>query len=142
MAQLVEAEALDKKLQQELKQYSDSDPTLLEGQSGYWILDAAEYEIYWDLNILTDPFCLFAEKYSMIAKEAANRWTGKRTGNIIVTWPFYSLENLSANAPIPTYPRRIENIFTFQSYCVNKFNVDRQEFNRNFHIDDEMDTLP
>ncbi|KAF9957635.1 Meiotic nuclear division protein 1 [Modicella reniformis] len=79
---LLEAEALDKELQQELKQYSDNDPTLLEGQ----------------------------KRYSKIAKDAANRWT--------------------------------ENIFIFQSYCVNKFNVDRQEFNRNFNIDDEMDTLP
>jgi hypothetical protein len=30
---LLEAEELDKQLQQELKKYSDSDPTLLEGQS-------------------------------------------------------------------------------------------------------------
>ncbi|KAK3814271.1 MAG: GAJ protein [Benniella sp.] len=82
MAQLLEAQALDKKLEQERKQYSDSDPTLLEAQ----------------------------KRYSMVAKDAANRWT--------------------------------ENIFVFQSYCVNKFNVDRQEFNRNFNIDDEMDTLP
>jgi len=36
----------------------------------------------------------------------------------------------------------IENIFVFQSYCVNKFNVDRQEFNRNFGISEDMDTLP
>ncbi|KAG0325204.1 Meiotic nuclear division protein 1, partial [Podila humilis] len=35
-----------------------------------------------------------------------------------------------------------ENIFVFQSYCVNKFNVDRQEFNRNFGISDDLDTLP
>ncbi|KAF9389488.1 hypothetical protein CPB97_011232 [Podila verticillata] len=35
-----------------------------------------------------------------------------------------------------------ENIFVFQSYCVNKFNVDRQEFNRNFGISEDMDTLP
>ncbi|KAG0228766.1 Meiotic nuclear division protein 1, partial [Mortierella sp. GBA43] len=82
LAQLLEAETLDKMLQQELKQYSDSDPILLEGQ----------------------------KKYSRIAKDAANRWT--------------------------------ENVFTFQSYCVNKFNLDRQEFNRNFGIDDELDTLP
>ena len=33
MAQLMEAEALDADLQKELKQYSDSDPTLLEAQS-------------------------------------------------------------------------------------------------------------
>jgi len=33
MAQLLEAQALDKKLEQERKQYSDSDPTLLEAQS-------------------------------------------------------------------------------------------------------------
>ncbi|KAG0350009.1 hypothetical protein BGZ54_004082, partial [Gamsiella multidivaricata] len=67
LKQLLEAEALDKELQQQLKQFSDSDPTLLEGQ---------------------------------------------------------------------------KNIFTFQSYCVDKFNVDRQEFNRNFSIPDDMDTLP
>ncbi|KAG0203997.1 Meiotic nuclear division protein 1 [Mortierella sp. GBA30] len=82
MAKLVEAEAFDNELQKELKQYSDSDPTLLEAQ----------------------------KRYSQVAKEAANRWT--------------------------------ENIFTFQSYCIDKFNVDRQEFNRNFGISDEMDTLP
>ncbi|KAG0243598.1 Meiotic nuclear division protein 1 [Actinomortierella wolfii] len=38
--------------------------------------------------------------------------------------------------------RWTENIFILQSYCVNKFNVDRQELNRNFGIDDEMDTIP
>ncbi|KAF9985603.1 hypothetical protein BGZ75_002750 [Mortierella antarctica] len=82
MAQLVEAEALDAELQKELKQYSDSDPTLLEAQ----------------------------KKYSQVAKEAVNRWT--------------------------------ENIFTFQSYCVSNFNIDRHEFNLNFGISDDMDTLP
>ncbi|KAI1319781.1 hypothetical protein EDD11_003166 [Mortierella claussenii] len=82
MAKLAEAEALDSQLQQELKKYSDCDPTLLEGQ----------------------------KKYSQVAKEAANRWT--------------------------------ENIFVFQSYCVDKFGVDRQEFNKNFGISDDMDTLP
>ncbi|KAF9217533.1 hypothetical protein CPC16_007788 [Podila verticillata] len=35
-----------------------------------------------------------------------------------------------------------ENIFVFQSYCVNKFNVDRQELNKNFGISEDMDTLP
>ncbi|KAF9111650.1 Meiotic nuclear division protein 1 [Mortierella sp. AM989] len=49
MAKLLEAEAEDRALQQELQKYSDSDPTLLEGQ----------------------------KKYSKIAKDAANRWTGK-----------------------------------------------------------------
>ncbi|GJJ76745.1 hypothetical protein EMPS_09104 [Entomortierella parvispora] len=82
MKQLAAAEAVDRDLQNELKQFADSDPTLLEAQ----------------------------KKFSGIAKDAANRWT--------------------------------ENIFTFQSYCVDKFNVDRQEFNRNFGISDEMDTLP
>ncbi|KAG0026502.1 Meiotic nuclear division protein 1 [Podila clonocystis] len=82
LAKLAEAEALDKKLQTELKQYADSDPTLLEAQ----------------------------KKYSQVAKEAVNKWT--------------------------------ENIFVFQSYCVNKFNVDRQEFNRNFGVSEDMDTLP
>ncbi|KAG0321257.1 hypothetical protein BGZ99_004045 [Dissophora globulifera] len=38
--------------------------------------------------------------------------------------------------------RWTENIFIFQSYCVGKFNVDRSEFNKNFNISDEMDTLP
>ncbi|KAG0045699.1 Meiotic nuclear division protein 1 [Gryganskiella cystojenkinii] len=38
--------------------------------------------------------------------------------------------------------RWTENIFSFQSYCVDKFNLDRQEFNRNFGLSDEMDTLP
>ncbi|KAF9922707.1 Meiotic nuclear division protein 1 [Linnemannia zychae] len=38
--------------------------------------------------------------------------------------------------------RWTENIFTFQSYCVDKFNVDRQEFNRNFNIPEDLDTLP
>ncbi|KAF9978568.1 Meiotic nuclear division protein 1 [Actinomortierella ambigua] len=38
--------------------------------------------------------------------------------------------------------RWTENIFILQSYCVNKFNIDRQELNRNFGIDDEMDTIP
>lgn len=33
LAKLSEAEALDKELQKELKQYADSDPTLLEAQS-------------------------------------------------------------------------------------------------------------
>lgn len=55
MAQLLEAEALDKKLQQELKQYSDSDPTLLEGQSRRWIRNVVD--IYWGLGTLTDPLC-------------------------------------------------------------------------------------
>ncbi|KAF9344611.1 Meiotic nuclear division protein 1 [Mortierella sp. AD094] len=82
MEKLLEAEAEDRRLQQELKKYSDSDPTLLEGQ----------------------------KKYSNIAKDAANRWT--------------------------------ENIFIFQSYCVDKFNVDRQEFNRNFSIPEDLDTIP
>ncbi|KAF9961053.1 hypothetical protein BGZ70_008379 [Mortierella alpina] len=82
MAQLVEAEALDADLQKELKQYSDSDPTLLEAQ----------------------------KKYSQVAKDAVNRWT--------------------------------ENIFTFQSYCVGNFNIDRHEFNANFGIPDDLDTLP
>ncbi|KAG0290157.1 Meiotic nuclear division protein 1, partial [Dissophora globulifera] len=82
MRQLLEAEALDRELEQELRKYSDSDPKLLEGQ----------------------------KIYSTKAKEAANRWT--------------------------------ENIFIFQSYCVGKFNVDRSEFNQNFNISDEMDTLP
>ncbi|KAF9962028.1 hypothetical protein BGZ72_000095 [Mortierella alpina] len=82
MAQLMEAEAMDTDLQKELKQYSDSDPTLLEAQ----------------------------KKYSEVAKEAVNRWT--------------------------------ENIFTFQSYCVSNFNIDRHEFNLNFGIPDDMDTLP
>ncbi|KAF9188369.1 Meiotic nuclear division protein 1, partial [Haplosporangium sp. Z 767] len=66
IAKLAEAEALDIELQKELKQYSDSDPTMLAAQ----------------------------KKYSMVAKDAANRWT--------------------------------ENIFVFQSYCVDKFNLDRQ----------------
>ncbi|KAF9123806.1 Meiotic nuclear division protein 1 [Mortierella sp. 14UC] len=35
-----------------------------------------------------------------------------------------------------------ENIFVFQSYCVDKFGVDRQEFNRNFGIPEDLDTLP
>ncbi|KAF9425952.1 Meiotic nuclear division protein 1 [Podila epigama] len=35
-----------------------------------------------------------------------------------------------------------ENIFVFQSYCVDKFNVDRQEFNRNFQIPEDLDTIP
>ncbi|KAF9090566.1 Meiotic nuclear division protein 1 [Mortierella sp. GBA35] len=38
--------------------------------------------------------------------------------------------------------RWTENIFTFQSYCVDKFNVDRQEFNKNFGIPEDLDTLP
>ncbi|KAF9183047.1 Meiotic nuclear division protein 1 [Haplosporangium sp. Z 11] len=67
IAKLAEAEALDIELQKELKQYSDSDPTMLAAQ----------------------------KKYSMVAKDAANRWT--------------------------------ENIFVFQSYCVDKFNLDRQD---------------
>ncbi|KAG0247334.1 Meiotic nuclear division protein 1 [Mortierella polycephala] len=82
IAKLAEAEALDMELQKELKQYSDSDPTMLAAQ----------------------------RKYSTVAKDAANRWT--------------------------------ENIFVFQSYCVDKFHLDRQEFNRNFNISDDMDTLP
>ncbi|KAG0094870.1 hypothetical protein BGZ93_006664 [Podila epicladia] len=82
LAKLAEAEALNKKLQTELKQYADSDPALLEAQ----------------------------KKYSQVAKDAVNKWT--------------------------------DNIFVFQSYCVNKFNVDRQEFNKNFGISEDMDTLP
>ncbi|KAF9580626.1 Meiotic nuclear division protein 1 [Lunasporangiospora selenospora] len=82
LAQLVEAEALDAELTNELRKYSDNDPTLVKAN----------------------------EKYSEVAKEAANRWT--------------------------------ENIFTFQSYCVNKFGVDRQEFNRNFKIPEDLDTIP
>ncbi|KAK3830010.1 MAG: meiotic nuclear divisions 1 [Linnemannia gamsii] len=35
-----------------------------------------------------------------------------------------------------------ENIFVFQTYCVDKFGVDRQEFNRNFGIPEDLDTLP
>ncbi|KAF9547386.1 Meiotic nuclear division protein 1 [Mortierella hygrophila] len=38
--------------------------------------------------------------------------------------------------------RWTENIFTFQSYCVDKFMVDRQEFNRNFNIPEDLDTIP
>ncbi|KAI8596312.1 meiotic nuclear division protein 1 [Dissophora ornata] len=82
LQQLMELEAEDRELEQELQKHSDSDPILFEGQ----------------------------KKYVKIAKDSANRWT--------------------------------ENIFTFQSYCVDKFNVDRQEFNKNFNLDDEMDTFP
>ncbi|KAG0167026.1 Meiotic nuclear division protein 1 [Apophysomyces sp. BC1034] len=38
--------------------------------------------------------------------------------------------------------RWTENVWTIQSYCVNKFGMERQMFNQSFGIDDEFDTLP
>lgn len=32
-----------------------------------------------------------------------------------------------------------DNIFCIQSYVINKFNIDRSEFNKSFGVDDEMD---
>ncbi|KAG0378153.1 hypothetical protein BGX24_004619 [Mortierella sp. AD032] len=42
----------------------------------------------------------------------------------------------------PTLIEAQKNIFVFQTYCVDKFGVDRQEFNRNFGIPEDLDTLP
>ncbi|KAI8137580.1 meiotic nuclear division protein 1 [Fennellomyces sp. T-0311] len=38
--------------------------------------------------------------------------------------------------------RWTENIWTLESYCVNKFNMDRRDFEKSFGIDSEFDTLP
>ncbi|KAG2187277.1 hypothetical protein INT44_004962 [Umbelopsis vinacea] len=63
-----------------------------------------------------DPTVLRAkDKAARAAKEAANRWTGME-----------SLHN---------------NIFTIQSHCVDKFGIERSEFNRNFGISDEFDNI-
>ncbi|KAI8981004.1 meiotic nuclear division protein 1 [Pilobolus umbonatus] len=38
--------------------------------------------------------------------------------------------------------RWTENIWEIQSYCVNKFGMDRTAFNQSFGIDDDFDTIP
>ncbi|KAI8379233.1 meiotic nuclear division protein 1 [Radiomyces spectabilis] len=38
--------------------------------------------------------------------------------------------------------RWTENIWALQSYCVNKFNMDRKLFNETFGISDDFDTIP
>ncbi|KAI9285793.1 meiotic nuclear division protein 1 [Umbelopsis sp. AD052] len=37
--------------------------------------------------------------------------------------------------------RWTDNIFTIQSHCVDKFGIERSEFNRNFGISDEFDNI-
>ncbi|KAI7881753.1 meiotic nuclear division protein 1 [Lichtheimia hyalospora FSU 10163] len=37
--------------------------------------------------------------------------------------------------------RWTENIWIMQSYCTNKYGIDREEFNRAFNIDSELDTI-
>jgi hypothetical protein len=86
----------------------------------------------------------YLEKYSQIAKDAANRWTGKLALSVDVI--LYAEACSLLRLPLKLIPFcssiSIENIFTFQSYCVDKFMVDRQEFNRNFNIPEDLDTLP
>ncbi|KAI9323886.1 Mnd1 family-domain-containing protein [Dichotomocladium elegans] len=38
--------------------------------------------------------------------------------------------------------RWTENIWTLQSYCVNKFGMDRRDFDKSFGIHSEFDTIP
>ncbi|KAI8099773.1 meiotic nuclear division protein 1 [Halteromyces radiatus] len=81
LAKLQETLNIQKELEQELKQYTDS--------------DSANFEL--------------KEKANQVAKEAVNRWT--------------------------------ENVWAIQSYCVNKFGMDQQQFNQNFNISDDFDTI-
>ncbi|RIB08286.1 meiotic nuclear division protein 1 [Gigaspora rosea] len=78
---LAEAEALNKRNEEELKRYRECDPVTLNDK----------------------------EKYAKLYLEGANRWT--------------------------------DNIFILQSYCANKYNVERADFNRQFEIPDDFDTL-
>ncbi|KAJ3054296.1 Meiotic nuclear division protein 1 [Rhizophlyctis rosea] len=82
LQRLQEAEALKKSQLKELDQFRDCDPALLEAK----------------------------EKATIIAKDAANRWT--------------------------------DNIFALQSYCNRKFNISAQDFNRQFGISDDFDSIP
>ncbi|CAO3681809.1 unnamed protein product [Umbelopsis ramanniana] len=38
--------------------------------------------------------------------------------------------------------RWTDNVFTIQSHCVDKFGIEKSEFNRNFGISDEFDNIP
>ncbi|KAK9688267.1 Meiotic nuclear division protein 1 [Basidiobolus ranarum] len=38
--------------------------------------------------------------------------------------------------------RWTENIFILQSYCCNKFNIERSEFDKQFQIPEDFDTIP
>lgn len=35
-----------------------------------------------------------------------------------------------------------ENIWALESYCVNKFGMDRRDFEKAFGVPDDFDTLP
>ncbi|SAM03400.1 hypothetical protein [Absidia glauca] len=38
--------------------------------------------------------------------------------------------------------RWTENVWGLQSYCINKFGMERQQFDQSFNIADDFDTLP
>lgn len=46
-----------------------------------------------------------------------------------------------ANVALESGNRWTENIFIVQSYCANKFNIERADFNQQFGIPEDFDTL-
>jgi hypothetical protein len=71
------------------------------------------------------------DKAAQIAKEAANRWTGtsKRMADTLSSRLLTSKHYF------------IDNVFSIQSHCADKFGIDKTEFNRNFGISDDFDNI-
>lgn len=69
-----------------------------------------------------------SEKAIVVCKEAVNRWTGRCM--VIPRVCIYL-----------TMIVTLENIWTMQSHCTNKYGIPRDEFNKAFNIDSELDTI-